>query len=200
MEFYFFGLDGVIVVEMGIFFLDIQQGSILIKGYDLIEFFKMVGYMDIVYFLLEDRFFDVKEKVVFEEDVWCGGYFFEEILYICCLLLEYIYLMDGLRMGLFVFGGFDKDIDDCILFVNQYCVCGLIGKMLNFIVNSYCVINGLEFLVFVGILLYSVNFLYMIIGKILLFLEEEIFDWLFFLYSEYELLNLMFMVCVIVLI
>lgn len=101
MESYSPGLDGVIAVETGISFLDTQQGSILIKGHDLIELSKTAGYMDIVHLLLEDRLPDAKEKKALEEDVRRGGHLPEEILRICRLFAR-TYSPDGRTEDRFV--------------------------------------------------------------------------------------------------
>lgn len=76
----------------------------------------------------------------------------------------------------------------------------MLSKVLNIVVNSYYILNNEELIEFFKELFYSVNFFYMLIGKKLIEFEEKIFDCFFVLYSEYEMLNFIFIVCVIVLI
>src|SRR5690625_6320671 len=85
-------------------------------------------------------------------------------------------MMDGLRTGLSVLAGYDEQIEDRSLEVNNNRAYDLLAKLPAITVNSYRVLNKQKVVHPHQDLSYSANFLYMITGEVPSEQEAEILD------------------------
>jgi citrate synthase len=183
------GLDGVVVAETKISFLDTVQSEIVIRGYDLIKLAQTKEYLDIVHLLLEERLPDSAEKVEMKKNLKSEYVIPEELLKLFNHLPENTHPMDGLRTGISALAGYDNNLDERSLSVNKNRAYQLLGRVPNIVANSYRIIRKLEPILPNESLSYSANFFYMLTGRIPSPLEEKIFDQSLVLYSEHEMPN-----------
>ncbi|MGY0691976.1 citrate synthase [Virgibacillus sp. FSP13] len=183
------GLEGVIAAETGISLLDTEQEKIIIKGYDLIELSKSRDYLDIVHLLFEDTLPNQIEKTKLEKKLKARYNVPSNVIDVFALLPKKTHPMDGLRTGISVLAGYEENIDDRSLKVNNNRAYDLLAKLPNITVNSYRVLNKQKPVHPHKDLSYSANFLYMITGEVPSEQEAKIFDRSLLLYSEHEMPN-----------
>ncbi|ODG92154.1 MULTISPECIES: citrate synthase [Bacillaceae] len=183
------GLDGVVVAETKISFLDTVQSEIVIKGYDLIKLAESKEYLDIVHLLLEEKLPNSIEIAEMKKNLKGEYVIPEELLDMFKHLPENTHPMDGLRTGISALAGYDNNLDERSLTANKKRAYQLIGRVPNIVANSYRIIQKLEPILPDENLSYSANFFYMLTGRIPTSLEEKIFDQSLVLYSEHEMPN-----------
>ena len=183
------GLEGIIAAETAISLLDTEKEKIVIKGYDLIELSNEKDYLDIAHLLLADKLPDQNEKAKLEKKLKESYAIPSGVLDVFSLLPPQTHPMDGLRTGLSVLAGYDEQIDDRSLEINNNRAYDLLAKLPAITVNSYRVLNKQKVVLPHQDLSYSANFLYMITGEIPSEQEAEIFDRSLLLYSEHEMPN-----------
>jgi citrate synthase len=183
------GLDGVVVAETKISFLDTVQSEIVIKGYDLIKLAQSKEYLDIVHLLLEEKLPDSTEIAELKKNLKGEYVIPEELLDMFKHLPENTHPMDGLRTGISALAGYDNNLEERSLTANKKRAYQLIGRVPNIVANSYRIIQKDEPILPNESLSYSANFFYMLTGRIPTSLEEKIFDQSLVLYSEHEMPN-----------
>ncbi|MFD1168313.1 MULTISPECIES: citrate synthase [Bacillaceae] len=183
------GLEGVIAAETAISLLDTEQEKIILRGYDLIELSQQYDYLDVAHLLLEGKLPNSEEKSEMEEKLKAEYHVPTFVNDVFSLLPKRLHPMDGLRTGLSILAGIDKNMDDRSIEVNKNRAYELLAKLPTITVNSYRILTNDEPISPRKDLPYSANFLYMITGKVPSEQEMEIFDRSLLLYSEHEMPN-----------
>jgi citrate synthase len=183
------GLENVIASETAISYLDVEQGEIILRGYDLIELANKVTYLDIAGLLLDGVLPDAKQRRSLEQKLIAEYVFPQNVLTMLQLLPEQSNLMDVLRTGISAIACYDEELEDRSRDANYRKSIRLLAKVPQIVANGYRAVTKQSFIEPRPDLSYSGNFLYMITGKVPPETEEKVFDQSLIVYSEHEMPN-----------
>lgn len=183
------GLENVIASETSISYLDVENEEIVLRGYDLIELAKKVGYLDIISLMLDGKLPSNEQRAALEARLKSEYGLNQDVLSILKLLPKKTHLMDALRTGISALAGYDDEIDDRSREANYRKSIRLLAQVPQIVANSYHISVGQPPIEPRQDLSYSANFLYMITGQVPTALEEKIFDQSLIVYSEHEMPN-----------
>jgi citrate synthase len=191
------GLENVLASQTAISYLDVEKEEIVLRGYDLIELAKKVTYMDVVSLLLYGALPGPEQRYALEQNLKSQDPLHSNVLGILRLLPENTHLMDVLRTGISVIAGYDEELEDRSQEANHRKSLRLLAKVPQIVANGYRAIKKQPVVAPRNDLSYTVNFLYMITGRVPSETEAKIFDQSLIAYCEHELPNSTFVARVI---
>jgi citrate synthase len=183
------GLENVIATETGISYLDVENESIVLRGYDLIELAGSVTYMDIVGLLLNGALPAPDGRTALEDSIKAEYGLPENIRSILRLLPEEAHMMDILRTGISAISAYDHELEDRSREANTRKALRLLAKVPQLVANGYHAKTRQLFREPRTDLSYTANFLYMITGHVPTEAEEAVFDQSLIAYCEHEMPN-----------
>jgi len=183
------GLEGVVAVETAISYLDVEQESIVIRGYDLIELARRFPYPEVAYLILHRELPDAGTSQQFQRDLAARYAVDPAVRQVMEALPARLHLMDALRTAVSVMAVADPDLSDLSESANWRRALALIGGVPTVVANSYRLKAGMGWREPNSAVPYAQNFLEMITGRSASALEVRAFDQLLVAYSEHELPN-----------
>ncbi len=193
------GLDGVIASITKLSYLDTDIEQIIVRGYDLIELIKTKNYTDVAYLLINEELPDPKRGVDFGQELVCEADLPNEMYEMFKLLPKSMSVMDALRTGLSILGGYENpdSLMDTSQKSNSVKAMKILSKAPTIAVNSYRAIKNMDFVKPDPSLSYVENFLYMIKGRKPTTTEADVLDKILTAYIEHEMPNSTFVVRVV---
>jgi citrate synthase len=191
------GLDGVIVAETTLSYLDTEHEEIVVRGYDLIELAERTEYLDVAHLLLMGRLPTRAEAEAFRARVAEAALDPGRIVPLVDALGPRAHMMDWLRTAVSVLGTWDPDVgsEDPEATLRQG--LRLLATLPSVLAQGYRRRQGQPVLAPRPDLPYAANFLYMITGREPTAAEARAFDQLLTVYVEHEMPNSTFAAIVI---
>lgn len=189
------GLENVMACETSISYLDVEHEEIVLRGYDLIELAKSVGYLDVVELLLDGALPTVtrgpgqRSATGLEQRLKAEYAIPPNVFSMLGLLPPTANLMDTLRTGLSAFAAFDAELEDLSPEAEYRKSIRLLATVPQIVANGYRLVTQQTVLPPRTDLSFVSNFLYMITGREPTPMEEAIFNQSLIAYSEHEMPN-----------
>lgn len=189
-EAYHPGLEGVLAAETEISYLDVEQESILIRGYDLIELANHVTYLDVAYLLWHGDLPSEGERATLEQELAATQMLPNGILTILKALGPEVHTMDALRTGISALSAFDVEGGggSGVEAADRQLI-SLWAKMPALLGESYRIKHALAPMQAGQGSSYVERLLWQVTGRPPSALEIDVFDKLLTLYSEHEMPN-----------
>ena len=189
-EAYHPGLEGVLAAETEISYLDVEQESILIRGYDLIELANHVTYLDVAYLLWHGDLPSEGERATLEQELAATQMLPNGILTILKALGPEVHTMDALRTGISALSAFDVEGGggSGVEAADRQLI-SLWAKMPALLGESYRIKHALAPMQAGQGASYVERLLWQVTGRPPSALEIDVFDKLLTLYSEHEMPN-----------
>ena len=189
-EAYHPGLEGVLAAETEISYLDVEQESILIRGYDLIELANHVTYLDVAYLLWHGDLPSEGERATLEQELAATQMLPSGILTILKALGPQVHTMDALRTGISALSAFDVEgRGGSGVEAADRQLISLWAKMPALLGESYRIKHALAPMQAGQGASYVERLLWQVTGRPPSALEIDVFDKLLTLYSEHEMPN-----------
>ncbi|MBX5467496.1 MAG: citrate synthase [Firmicutes bacterium] len=183
------GLEGVVAVETAISFLDVEQESIVIRGYDLMELARSRSYPEVAYLILYGRLPGPREREDFDRRLAQHYGVSPAVRRVMEALPPTLHGMDALRTALSAMAADDAALADLSPEANLERAVALLGAIPTVVANSFRLKAGLGWREPDPALGYVANFLQLIRGRAADSLEIRAFDQLLTAYSEHEMPN-----------
>ncbi len=185
------GLDGVIASITELSYLDTENEQIIIRGYDLIELIQKKKYLDVAYLLIHNKLPSPEEYKQFNHSLMEQSSLPEEIYDIFQLLPKSMSVMDALRTGISILGGYEdeEDLMNTSISSNQAKSLKILAQAPIIAVNAYRSLQNLPIIKPDTSLSYTENFIYMITGKAPEATKVDILDRILTTYIEHEMPN-----------
>lgn len=189
-EAYHPGLEGVLAAETEISYLDVEQESILIRGYDLIELANHVTYLDVAYLLWHGDLPSEGERATLEQELAATQMLPSGILTILKALGPQVHTMDALRTEISALSAFDVEgRGGSGVEAADRQLISLWAKMPALLGESYRIKHALPPMQAGPGASYVERLLWQVTGRPPSALEIDVFDKLLTLYSEHEMPN-----------
>ncbi len=185
------GLEGVIAVKTEISILDVDQGKIIVRGYDLIELAQKKHYTEVAHLLIKGHLPNEEEHKQFVNDLKNKGKIPSQVNELMRLMPRNTHVMDAQRTIVSFLAGFEDPefLKDTSSEANIEKGTKILAKLPYITANAYRELNGLPIIDPHPTYSFSDNFLYMILGKEPDDVSREVFDKTLTCYVEHEMPN-----------
>ncbi len=182
------GLEGVIAAETQISFLDTENEEIVIRGYNLLELIRRVGYVDVVGLLLDGHLPEQARRTELEREMVTATVP-ETIYEILAKLPATMHAMDRLRTAVSALAGFDPEANSPDPELDRARAPRLIGQVAQIVANLVRSTHGEPPRPFDPQYGFAANFLRAIVAREVTDAEVRAFEQSLIAYSEHELPN-----------
>ena len=185
------GLEGVIAVKTEISILDVDQGKIIVRGYDLIELAQKKHYTEVAHLLIKGHLPNQEEHEQFVNDLRNKGKIPSQVNELMRLMPRDTHVMDAQRTIVSFLAGFEDPefLKETSSEANIEKGTKILAKLPYITANAYRELNGLPIIDPHPTYSFSDNFLYMILGKEPDDVSREVFDKTLTCYVEHEMPN-----------
>ncbi len=185
------GLEGVIAVKTEISILDVDQGKIIVRGYDLIELAQKKQYTEVAHLLIKGHLPSQEEHEQFVNQLREKGKIPSPVNELMRLLPRNTHVMDAQRTIVSFLAGFEDPefLKDTSPEANIEKGTKILARLPYITANAYRELNGLPPVDPHPTYSFSDNFLYMILGKEPDDVSREVFDKTLTCYVEHEMPN-----------
>ncbi len=185
------GLEGVIAVKTEISILDVDQGKIIVRGYDLIELAQKKQYTEVAHLLIKGHLPSHEEHEQFVNQLREKGKIPSPVNELMRLLPRNTHVMDAQRTIVSFLAGFEDPefLKDTSPEANIEKGTKILARLPYITANAYRELNGLPPVDPHPTYSFSDNFLYMILGKEPDDVSREVFDKTLTCYVEHEMPN-----------